>query len=305
MKNNLPGAIDKLFTLAEGMANGCNTYQNPIGLMHTTENTLRAALLPAQTGEISYQAGRAAKANAVSAQDVQDANAATFITKARDLLKTYLGNNWSELWEQTGFPNQSLAVPGTLAERMQLLRSLEIYFTAHAAQENAPLGVTAIAAKDLYAAFSTARSAVNNCLTDVRQKRTARDTAVEALRKKMRDLVNELNQLLDENDGRWQAFGLNIPGGTQVAEVPQTLVLSGAGSGHLFANWANSARADRYRVYKQVVGVDTDFVLAATVTESEANLNTFAPGSHVKVRVTAVNDSGESQPSAVVEQTVP
>jgi hypothetical protein len=287
------------------MANGCNTYQNPIGLMHTTENTLRAALLPAQTGEIAYQTSRAAKANAVSAQDVQDANAATFITKARDVLKTYLGNNWSERWEQTGFPNQSLAVPGTLAERMQLLRSLEIYFTAHAAQENAPLGVTAVAAKDLFASFSTARSTVNNCLTDVRQKRTARDTAVEALRRKMRDLINELNQLLEENDGRWQAFGLNIPGGTQVAEVPQGLVVSGAGTGHLLADWANAPRADRYRVYKQVVGVDSDFVLAATVTDSEANLNTFTPGARVRVKVTAINEGGESQSSAVVEQTVP
>ena len=121
----------------------------------------------------------------------------------------------------------------------------------------------------------------------------------------MRDLINELNQLLDDSDGRWQAFGLNIPGAIELAEVPQGLVVSGAGSGHLLADWANTARADRYRVYKQVVGVDTDFVLAATVTDSESNLNTFAPGARVRVKVTAVNDSGESQPSAVVEQTVP
>jgi hypothetical protein len=54
-----------------------------------------------------------------------------------------------------------------------------------------------------------------------------------------------------------------------------------------------------------VVGVDNEFVLAAAVTDTESNLNTFTPGQIVRVRVTAVNDAGESLPSDTVEQTVP
>jgi hypothetical protein len=77
------------------------------------------------------------------------------------------------------------------------------------------------------------------------------------------------------------------------------------GSGHLLAEWEASARADRYRVYKQVVGVNEDYVLAATVTETSINLNTFTPASTVRVKISAVNAAGESQLSDVVEMQVP
>ena len=79
----------------------------------------------------------------------------------------------------------------------------------------------------------------------------------------------------------------------------------GGGSGHLLATWGGAPLGDRYRVYKKVVGVDNEFVLAATVTDTEANLNTFTPGQLVRVRVTALNEAGESLPSVTVEQTVP
>ena len=46
-------------------------------------------------------------------------------------------------------------------------------------------------------------------------------------------------------------------------------------------------------------------MLAKTVTETEADLNTFTSGQVVKVRVSAVNDAGESLLSESVEQTVP
>ena len=42
--------------------------------------------------------------------------------------------------------------------------------------------------------------------------------------------------------------------------------------------------------------MDNDFVLATTVTDSDADLNTFTSGAHVRVKVTALNARGESQP---------
>ena len=78
-----------------------------------------------------------------------------------------------------------------------------------------------------------------------------------------------------------------------------------SGSGHLLATWESAPLGERYRVYKKVVGVDNEFILAATVTDTESNLNTFTPGQLVRVRVTAVNDAGESLPSDTIEQTVP
>ena len=74
---------------------------------------------------------------------------------------------------------------------------------------------------------------------------------------------------------------------------------------HLFAKWESAALAARYRLYRQIVGVDEDFVLVKTVTETESDLNTFTSGQVVRVCVSAVNDAGESLLSEVVEVTVP
>jgi hypothetical protein len=98
---------------------------------------------------------------------------------------------------------------------------------------------------------------------------------------------------------------LNRPDAVGLPEVPEGLLVVGGGSGHLLARWESSALGDRYRVYKKVVGVDNEFILVATITDTESNLNTFTPGQVVRVRVTAVNDAGESLPSDAVEQTVP
>ena len=61
--------------------------------------------------------------------------------------------------------------------------------------------------------------------------------------------------------------------------------------------------AEHYRVWKQVVGVDADFVAAGSPTDSDFTLTGLPSGATVKVRVTAVNDAGESQPS-VTKQIV-
>jgi len=60
----------------------------------------------------------------------------------------------------------------------------------------------------------------------------------------------------------------------------------------------------RPRVWVKVEGVDADFRTAATVTDSDATLNTFPSGRTVRVRVTAANDAGESIPSAEVQAVV-
>jgi len=140
---------------------------------------------------------------------------------------------------------------------------------------------------------------------DQRGKREDRDAAEEALRNRLRGLVAELTQLIGETDERWLDFGFNVPADDRMPEVPSDLTVTGGAPGHLVAGWLDAPRAERYRVYKQVVGVDTDFVLAKTVTDSDADLNTFAPGAQVRVRVTALNARGESQSSEVVEHQVP
>ena len=305
MKNALPRPLSDLFTLCEKAADGLNTHESSIGIMHNTEAVLRGNLAAARTANNEFQAAKAARLSATDAQDTADANAVTFITSARDVLKTKLGGSYSQAWAEAGFASNSLAVPATLARRMELLKSLELYLTAHPTHEVAGLGVTHAQAAATHEALSTAVSAVNAARSAQRGKREARDAAEETLRNRLRGLVGELTQLVGDTDERWLDFGFRVPADDRLPEVPSDLILNGGAAGHLVAGWTDTARAERYRVYKQVVGVDNDFVLAKTVTDSDADLNTFTPGAQVRVRVTALNARGESQPSEVVEHQVP
>ena len=146
---------------------------------------------------------------------------------------------------------------------------------------------------------------MNACFADVGLKKATRDTEAKKLRKRMTGLVGELKQLLPGDDARWRAFGLNPPNAVGLPEVPEGLTVIGSMAGHLFTDWESAALSDRYRLYRKITGVDSDYVLVRTVTETEADLNTFTSGQVVKVRVSAVNDAGESLKSEPVEQTVP
>jgi hypothetical protein len=305
MRNALPRSLNDLFTLCEKAADALHTHEGAIGIMHNTETVLRAELAAGRTANNQFQAAKTARLTATGAQGIADANGVKFITATRDLLKVHLGTRYAQAWDEAGFTSQSLAVPATLSLRMELLKSLEAYLTNHPAWQVAALNLTQVQAAALHEALSTAVSAVNAAKGEQRLKRETRDAAAETLRNRLRGLIAELEQLIGAADARWIEFGLRVPDDDSLPEAPKNLVVTGGASGHLVANWPEAAFAERYRIYRQVVGVDQDFVLAATVTDNDADLNTFTPGAHVRVKVTALNARGESQPSAVVEQLVP
>jgi hypothetical protein len=302
--NPLPGKIDELFTLAEDMADGLHTHEVAVGIKQNLEAAMRAALTDCQTKEDTFKTAWATKKGKTKDQTIADSNGKAFIGKARNVLVPYLGVTWSDDWAPTGFPNQSTGVPSTLAERQALLLSLKAYFTANAAKENAPLGVTAANADTLFTALSDARSAVNQALTDFNQKKAARDASETALRKRMRGLVEELTQLLDALDPRWYAFGLVPPGSEDTPDQPTGLVLTAGPPGTVYADWADAPRATGYRVETQIVGVDPDFQLFMSVTDSDATLTGLPSGATLKVRLIATNDQGDESPPSEVKQIV-
>ncbi len=83
------------------------------------------------------------------------------------------------------------------------------------------------------------------------------------------------------------------------------MVVQPGGPGELFVEWPASARAERYLVQVQVLGVDTDFQTVETAYDTDADLEDLPPGKQVRVRLVAANDAGESAPSEAVTITVP
>ena len=305
MQNKLSPVILSLCSQAEDMAVGCHNLQVTLGIEHNTETVIRGVLTPAGTAENTYQAAKAAKSVAVAAQKSADVSAREFITMTVTVLKKHLGKTWSPLWAEVGFVNGSLAVPSKISQRLGLLLSIKTYLAAHTGYEADQVAVTADAAEDRRTILQNAHNTVNACRADTGVKKGLRNTAVKNLRKKMRGLILELTDVLPGDDARWHSFGLNMPDAVGIADVPEDLVVTGGGPGHLLAVWGSAALADRYNVYRKITGVDADFVLVKTTTETEADLNTMTSGQIVRVRVSSVNDAGESLLSDPVERVVP
>ncbi len=307
-QNVLPDKQDALLILAEDAADGLTAHGAAVGVLQNTEARVRADRTAVVNGEAAYAAAKTAKKTDVAAQTVQDSNGKANLGNARKVLAARYGEEWSEDWAVTGFPNQSTAVPSTMPERLALLEKLAAYFTANPTHENAPLGVTAANAQTRFTALSDARTAVNEAISVKNDMRKARDAAERQLRRRMRALIEELTGLLPLDDPLWFAFGLVPPAGEDTPDQPTALVLVAgpAGSGIVYADWADAARAATYRVEIQIVGTDSAFRFYESVGESESSISGLPIGATVRVRIIAVNnDNDESPPSDVVQIVMP
>ena len=132
----------------------------------------------------------------------------------------------------------------------------------------------------------------------------ARDVALTNLRKRVRDLINELGTLLADDDARWHAFGLSMPSDPDTPMPVEALTLTAGTTGIIVASWPRAVRATRYRPFVQRVGVDTDFVARDAVHDLTVNLSGFTTGQTVKVQIVAANDAGEAQPSPTAKIVV-
>jgi hypothetical protein len=292
--NQLAKPLDDLFTLAEDMADGCHNHQAAIGLKQNLEVDVRADLDAAVLAQENYKDALSAKTGFSTAVIVADSNGKAFISSARRVLANNLGENWNQSWTATGFPDLSTAVPATQAKRQALLLSLKNFFAANPGYEvNTPkLVVTSAQAGVLFTALSTARVAASDGNTDAGNKKNLRDTAGQNLRARLSGLIGELGQKLADTDPLWLAFGLNEPGATNLPDSADGLVLTAGAAGTVLAHWSNSSRASRYRVFKQIDGVDAIPVNVNTVTDSDATLTGQPSGKTLKAYVIAPTTRG-------------
>ncbi|HEY5791701.1 MAG TPA: hypothetical protein VIS74_00285 [Chthoniobacterales bacterium] len=265
-RNEIPQNYDPLVSLAEDAADGAQAHGAAIGLSQNTEAKILADLLnltgdpnagppptPGRQGE--WNAAKAAKVAASGAARAAESNARAFCASAVGVLKNYLGPRWNSQWEAAGFTNGSLRMPD---DPLPMLGELRAYFLARAAHENAPLGVSAAACLAQVHTVSAARSASNASNVAAGLAKQARDAALRALYTRMSGLLAELDQLLDDDDPRWYAFGFDRPADGEQPGLALNLVLTPGGPGVVIADWDDARRAQRYRVFKQVAGADAN-----------------------------------------------
>jgi hypothetical protein len=302
--NTLPSKRDRLFALGDDMCDGLTQHEVAIGIKQNMEAVLRPALTAARAAETTFGQCQVAKKTANAALTAADAAGKTFIVNSRKRLSKFFGEAASTEWEAAGWASGTTGIPTTQDERFALIESLRAYYTANPAHESADMEVTAALALAAHTAISNARATLGQKVTENGQAKAARDNAEANLRKRMTGLITELETLLTDEDPRWHAFGLNRPADTETPEAPSfTTVVPGPNS-TLLVDWDDSLRADRWRVWIKVVGVDNDFRAVLTVTESDATLTGLPVGATVQVRVTSANEAGESAPGPVAEAVV-
>jgi hypothetical protein len=295
--NEIPtGPFNVIFALAEDAADGATAHGSAINLQQNTAAAITTDLSAATTAESQFQAARSAKKAASTAVQIADSNAKAYLAAYKKVLSISLGDAWSAEWAAAGFPGPGVVLPVSTDGRLGLLPLAKAYLTANPGKENLGLGVSAVAADAQATALSNARAAVNNANTTAGQKKALRDAAAEKLRQRLIGLVRELDQLIDGDDPRWYAFGLNRPDDPSTPAVPAELVLTNGGPGLVLADWSSARRAERYKVQKMVIGTDTDWVEDQKTTDDEATLTDLPVGATVKVRILAANKAGDSQP---------
>jgi hypothetical protein len=219
-------------------------------------------------------------------------------------LRQVLGERWSVAWEPTGFPGLSTAVPDKTDARFTLLDALKNYFTLVPASENAGMGATAALCTAAWTALSDARQAVAAAESQLTVAFATRTAATDALRRRVRGLIGELETLIATDDPLWEAFGLNVPANPTAPEPVASVTAVAAGSGRIEVSYPYATRATRYRVQTFITGVDTEWQSKATPKDLEVILKNFTPAQVVKVRVIAANDGGEAAPSPEAQVTV-
>ena len=297
--NATPDSTDILQALADQLADGCHTYEAVIGIKQNTEAAIRAAISALDSAELQSGLKKKAVSDAFDALQAADAAGDTVLTNCKLRLASKLGQRWSAAWEPTGFPNQSTGVPRLQDERFTLLKALKNYFTAVPANESAEMGATAAICDAAWMTLSTARQAVANAETAMTDAASHRGAAVNALRKRVRGLISELEGLIADDDSRWEGFGLNIPANPSAPEAVASVTAAALGNGRIELAWDYAVRAVRYRVEGKITGVDADFKNLGSFKDLGGIVKGFTAGQTVQVRIVAGNDGGDAAASPV------
>jgi hypothetical protein len=216
----------------------------------------------------------------------------------RDLLKPTLGTKHNPRWPIVGFPD-GLSVPRDPDRVLGILRAMNAFYAANPDLEKPDSNITAAAFQLHYDELVAAIGVVDHQEGVVTTLLQDRDKKFEAVRKSVRDLIKELSTILGPLDGRWKTFGLNMPGAKHIPSVPTGVSVRIVGSDAL-VQWDAAERAEYYRVFKRVVGVDEELIPVSSQNGLDAVVPGLPVNAQIQLAVSAVNDSGASAPSAVV-----
>jgi hypothetical protein len=208
----IPDSFASLITIANGFVQGLSNLQGQIGVTQNTDVALQKDIDTAQARFNAHETLRKRRsAKLQPAVTKADAEGRKFIDRSKKVLAVKLGNQWNEFWAAAGFGDETIQTPEQIGGREKLLKDLASYFASHPAHESADLVVNAALATKLHANLSKARTALETLGTRQKAARTARDKSIEALRKRIRATIAEIDMRIERDSHLWSNFGVAAP----------------------------------------------------------------------------------------------
>jgi hypothetical protein len=293
MKKDSMSRLPDLVNLAGKATGGAEQLGDILGLKQNDKVAMKTDLVDFLLGRDGYEESKVELTTRRVALRQQAKVARDFALLARDLLKPTLGGQYSEVWDATGLVG-SLRIPTSPDELHPLLQSLRSYLTARPALEVPQVNVTATNAGKIFTDLSAAQVAIGMQQSAVETARNARDEKATKLRRRIRGLENELEQLIAPLDPRWLAFGFSMPGADETPDAPENLRVTLIGNTAAALKWDAAPRAEYYRVWKRVVGVDEELVPVGSPADVDFTLEELPSNAEIEIAVSAVNNGGES-----------
>jgi len=286
------------------MAKGCKMHEVALGIKQNTEAVMLAAHGVLSAAETAVGLKKQQSAAAYAALEAAHTAGFEMLTGCKLRLAKLYGQRWNVNWEPTGFPDQSTKIPDDYATRLTLLDALKNYFTAKPADESVDMGATAALCLAQWNAINDAQALADQGDGLLSAAFHTRTEAVDALRKRVRGLIEELTILLPEDDTRWEDFGLNVPANPTAPESVESVTATALGNGRVEVSWPYATRATRYRVETFIVGVDTEWQNKASAKDLEVIIKGFTAAQVVKLRIISFNDGGDAPPNPETQVTV-
>ena len=304
MTNAVPRTNEALPTFAGDIANGLAQHGAALEILQNTEAKVRADIAAYDLASTNFEVARDDVSNREKAARVAVIASIHALTVARDNLKPTLGRSYNQAWDITGLVG-SLVVPQELARVQRLLIKFNIYFAANPLQEIPSKNITAANFQVLFDDMDDTRAAVNSQETVRDNARIVRDQKAAQLRKRLSDTIKELGMKMGPLDPRWKAFGLNMPGAKATPAVPQNVTAVLIGNNAVAVKWNGAPRAEYYRVWKKVNGVDQEMVVAGSAADLDFTIEHLPANATVEIAISAVNPTGESALSKTITVVMP
>lgn len=298
MQNTITTSIPGILVAAGKANTALSLYKEQIGLVHNSSELVLDEMADLITSCGNYDAGRDELAKRKEALRSLAAKARALAMLAREILKPHLGSQYSEAWDATGYRG-SLTTPTSPDDLQGMMVTMKGWYAAHPEREVAPLNITAADTNSLYEDMVAANSNISLQEKTVDELLTFRNQKADALRRRLRLVIDELDMKLNPLDPLWLAFGFNKPGADATPDTPEHLRVTLNGTSATLT-WATAPRAEHYRVWKKVAGVDVEPVAIASPTDLLSVVNDLPANATVEFAVSAVNNGGESARSEAI-----